>query len=105
MEFQPNPTHLLEVILVIDTLQVPGDLIRYERDSVETYLRRNGGHLAAPVSVLILEDSGLWQVGQTSSDGNALATLVARDRGLTLIHPLPGGLKASPSRDALKYHI
>ena len=97
---KPDPP--VEVILVIDTLQVPGDLIRYERDSVETFLRRNGGHLAAPVSVLTLEDGGLWQVGETSSDGNVLATLVARDRGLTLIHPLPGGLKAKPSRDALK---
>jgi hypothetical protein len=97
---KPDPA--VEVILVIDTLQVPGDLIRYERHSVETFLRRNGGHLAAPVSVLTLLDSGLWQVGQTSSDGNALASLVAHDRGLALIHPLPGGLKASPSRDALK---
>ena len=90
---KPDPP--VEVILVIDTLQVPGDLIRYERDSVETFLRRNGGHLAAPVSVLTLEDGGLWQVGETSSDGNVLATLVARDRGLTLIHHLPGGLKAN----------
>jgi hypothetical protein len=76
-----KPDPLVEVILVIDTLQVPGDLIRYERDSVETFLRRNGGHLAAPVSVLTLLDSGLWQVGQTSSDGNALASLVAMTGG------------------------
>ena len=97
---KPDPP--VEVILVIDTLQVPGDLIRYERDSVETFLRRNGGHLAAPVSVFTLLDGGLWQVGETSSDGNALATLLARNRDLALIHRLPGGLKASPSRDALK---
>jgi VWFA-related protein len=96
---KPDPP--VEVILVIDTLQVPDDLIRYERDSVETFLRRNGGNLAAPVSVLTLEDGGLWRVGETSSDGNLLATLVARDRGLTLIHSLPRGLKAKPSRDAL----
>jgi VWFA-related protein len=97
---KPDPP--VEVILVIDTLQLPGDLIRYERDSVETFLRRNGGHLAAPVSVFTLLDNGLYQVGEASSDGNVLATLVARDRALTLIHHLPGGLKANPSRDALK---
>ena len=96
---KPDPP--AKVILVIDTLQVSGDLIRYERDSVEAFLRRNGGHLAAPVSVFTLLDGGLWQVGETSSDGNVLATLVARDRGPTLIHHLPGGLKANPSRDAL----
>jgi hypothetical protein len=96
---KPDPP--VEVILVIDTLQVPGDLIRYERDSVETFLRRNGGHLAAPVSVLTLDDGSLWRVGETSSDGNILATLVARYRKLTLIHHFPGGLKANPSRDAL----
>jgi VWFA-related protein len=97
---KPDPP--VEVILVIDTLQVPGDLIRYERGSVETFLRRNGGHLAAPVSVLTLLDGGLWQMGQTSSDGNLLASLIARNRDLALIHHLPGGLKANPSRDALK---
>lgn len=97
-----KPIPPAQVILVIDTLQVPGDLIRYERDSVETFLRRNGGHLAAPVSVLTLLDDGLWQVGETSSDGNALATLVAGNRMQTLIHRLPGGLEARPSLDALK---
>ena len=97
---KPDPP--VEVILVIDTLQLPGDLIRHERDSVETFLRRNGGHLAVSVSVLTLLDGGLWQVADTSSDGNALAAQVALNRGVVLIRRFPAGLKADPSLSALQ---
>ena len=97
---KPDPP--VEVILVIDTLQLPTKVIRYERDSVETFLCRNGGHLAVPVSVLTLLDGGLWQVADTSSDGNALAAQVALNRGVGLIRRFPAGLKADPSLSALQ---
>ncbi len=97
---RPNPP--VEVILVMDTLQMPGNLILYERESVETFLRRNGGHLAAPVTIVTLVDGGLWQVGHTSSDGNALAAQVAHDKPLGLIRRFPAGLiPGLPPRNAL----
>ena len=80
---KPEPP--VEVILVIDTLEIPANLISNERISVEAFLREDGGHLAQPVSILTLTETGLWQVAETSSDGNALAAQVAHNRQLALI--------------------
>ena len=82
---KPNPP--VEVILLIDALQLPSDLILYERTSVETFLRQNGGHLAQPVSILSLVDTGLWQMAAASNDGNALAEQVAHNSKVRLIRP------------------
>ena len=62
---KPEPP--VEVILVIDTLQIPVGLASIERTSVEAFLRSNGGHLAQPVSIFTMLDTGLWQVAEPSS--------------------------------------
>jgi VWFA-related protein len=85
---KPEPP--VEVILVIDTLEIPANLISNERISVEAFLREDGGHLAQPVSILTLAETGLWQVAETSSDGNALAAQVAHNRQLALIRESRG---------------
>jgi VWFA-related protein len=107
-----NPDPPVEVILLIDALQLPSDLILYERASVETFLRQNGGHLAQPVSILSLVETGLWQVAEASSDGNALAEQVAHNSEVRLIRPFqrstpgeiprPTNFDHPPSQDALQ---
>ena len=107
---KPDPP--VEIILLIDTLQVPADLVSYERISVETFLRQNGGHLAQPVSILTLVETGLWQVAEPSNDGNALAAKVAHDSEVGLIRRFRGSLRGDkppslgltdpPSLDALQ---
>jgi len=52
----------VEVILVIDTLRMPGLLASHEREEVEKFLQRNGGRLSHPVSIFKVLDSGLWLV-------------------------------------------
>jgi len=74
---RPDPP--VEVILVIDTLHMPGMLASHERDEVDKFLRKSEGHLAHPVSIFRLRDSGLWLVADRSEDGNALATEVTHD--------------------------
>jgi hypothetical protein len=49
----------VKVILLIDTLDLPVDLARLERDAVETYLRKDGGHLTHPIAVFLLSKTGL----------------------------------------------
>ena len=96
------------VILVIDMLELPGSLISNELNSVEAFLRRNGGHLAAPVRIITLLESGLWQVAQPSRDGNALAAQVAHTTSFQLIRRFPGSppgslnLAEAPSLIALE---
>jgi VWFA-related protein len=102
----------VEVILLIDALQLPSDLISYERASLETFLRQNGGHLAQPISILSLVETGLWQVADASNDGNALAVQVAHNSELRLIRPFrrnapgeiprPTNFDDQPSQDALQ---
>lgn len=92
---RPEPP--VEVILVIDTLDIKTDLISNERNSVEAFLRKDGGHLAQPVSIFTLTESGLWQVAEASSDGNALAAQVAHNHESALIRSFRGRSATSPS--------
>ena len=84
----PDPP--VEVILVIDTLRMPGPLASRTREEVEGFLRQNGGHLAQPLSIFSLLDTGLWLVAQPSKDGNALAEAIAHDSQLRLIRKALG---------------
>lgn len=80
----------VEVILVIDTLGMPGFLASYVREEAEKFLGRNGGHLSRPVSIFKLLDSGLWLVAEPSRDGKALAEQVAHDGQLRSIRKAVG---------------
>ena len=75
---QPDPP--VRVILLIDTVKMPFDLAALEREEVERFLRRNGGHLGQPVSIFGLSDTGFWTLAQPSGDGNALAAEIASDK-------------------------
>ncbi len=80
----------VEVILVIDTLRMPGLLASHEREEVEKFLQRNDGHLTHPVSIFKLLDSGLWLVAEPSRDGKALAEQVAHDGQLHSVRKAVG---------------
>jgi VWFA-related protein len=63
----------VKIILLIDTIELPADLARDERNAVEFFLRKEGGRLPRPVSVFELTDTGLWTVAHPSSDGMTVA--------------------------------
>jgi VWFA-related protein len=69
----------VKTILLIDTIELPANLASEERNSVESYLRTNGGHLAHPVSLFLLSDTGLWTVTHPSQDGQVLAREIERN--------------------------
>jgi VWFA-related protein len=73
---RPDPP--VEVILVIDTLFLPPHLIPLAKNEVEKFLRRNNGHLAQPVSIFLLSETGLSSTPQPSTNGNVLADEIAR---------------------------
>ena len=68
------------VVLLLDTMGMAGYLEDFEREEVERFLRRNGGHMAQPIAVFGLSDKGFWTLAEPSDDGNALAAEIARDR-------------------------
>ena len=63
------------LILVIDDIDIPPqmpDLLSDDHVAVEHYLLKNGGHLARPVSVYLINDRGLWTLQHPAGDGNAM---------------------------------
>jgi len=69
---QPGPPPA-EVILLIDTVNIKTTYVDRAREEIETFLRRDGGHLAQPVSVFLFTNEGVKVLLQPSRDGNALA--------------------------------
>ena len=63
----------VKVILLIDTLDIPPELAREERQAVTYYLRKNGGQLARPTSVFLLSEAGLLTASKPSMEGSVLA--------------------------------
>ena len=64
---------LVEVILLLDTVNFGFQDVSRFRQQIAQFLRRNGGHLAIPVSVVVFNDDGMKVLLQPSTDGNALA--------------------------------
>jgi len=73
---KPDPP--VEVILLLDTANAGLLQLALTREQIEKFLRRNGGHLAQPVSILLLTDAGLRVQPRPSTDGNALVELLAQ---------------------------
>jgi hypothetical protein len=53
--------HPVNVILLIDSLRIPPELARDERNAVLFYLRKNGGSLDRPTSVYMLSEPDCGQ--------------------------------------------
>jgi VWFA-related protein len=64
---------LVEAIILLDTVNFAFQDVSRFRQQVSEFLRKNGGHLAIPVSVVVFDDGGMKVLLQPSTDGNALA--------------------------------
>ncbi len=70
----PAPAQVpVNVLIVFDTVNMPFESVSYTRGQVGAFLRQNGGHLACPVSLAFLTDTGMQMQNDATSDGNALA--------------------------------
>jgi VWFA-related protein len=61
-----------EAILLLDTMNASPQDVVIERQGIDKFLRQNGGHLALPVSLVFLADTGV-KLSKASQDGNSLA--------------------------------
>jgi VWFA-related protein len=86
---KPEPP--VEVILVLDMVNLPFQQVAFVRAEVEKFLKRNGGHLAQPVSIILFTDAGIRMQPRPSVDGNALAEIVSQIKGhISSINPAMG---------------
>jgi len=61
------------VIIVFDAVNMPFESVSYTREQVGTFLKQNGGHLAYPVSLAFMTNSGMQLQTEAGTDGNELA--------------------------------
>jgi VWFA-related protein len=71
----------VEVIIVLDAVNMPYQAVTQLRLQLQKFLRRNGGHLAQPVSVFVFASDGLQVQPAPSKDGNALAAMLDTSAG------------------------
>jgi VWFA-related protein len=76
---RPDPP--VEVILVVDELNLPFTLVAFVRSELAEFLRQNGGHLAQPLSIMLLTEEGLRIQPRPSLDGLAQLDLLSRIQG------------------------
>jgi VWFA-related protein len=83
----------VEVILVVDEVNTPFTGVAIVREQIEKFLGQNGGALALPVSVALLDDSGKIVRTPVSRDGKALiADVDQADFGLRTIRKSVTGI-------------
>ncbi len=76
----------VSVILFIDAVNTPYDLIASTRNATEKFLKSNGGALANPTAIAVLTDSGLQLPTKFSANGVELSDdLEHREIGLRQI--------------------
>lgn len=66
----------LEVLLVVDTVNVPYTVVSSMRGQIDKFLRANSGQLTSPVALAIFGDTGMQIQPGFSRDGNAEAQML-----------------------------
>ena len=80
----------VEVILLVDEVNTAFTSVATERNEIEKFLRRNGGALAQPVSMVFVSDSGTTAT-ISSRDGNAvIADMNQQQFGLRTVNRSQG---------------
>jgi VWFA-related protein len=78
----------VEVILLVDVTNTPVEVVGYERDQIEQFLRRNSGRLMQPTSLIVFDDQGVKGLPRPTRDGNQLADELKRAEATTPSVPL-----------------
>jgi VWFA-related protein len=63
----------IQTILLIDAVNVGITRLAYERSQIDQYLRKNGGKLPQPITLVVLTDTGVKITPEPTQDGNAVA--------------------------------
>lgn len=87
---KPDPP--VEVILLLDTLNLPFQQVAFVRGEIEEFLRQNDGRLNQPLTLILLTDAGIRFQPRPSTDGKAIASVVDGIKGsVSMINPAMGG--------------
>lgn len=60
------------IVIVLDAVNLPYSQVSFARQQLEQFFSSNGGHLAQPTTLAVLQDAGLQIQPNLTTDGNAL---------------------------------
>ena len=87
---KPDPP--VEIILLIDTANLPFQQVAFVLGEIDKFLRQNGGNLRQPLSLILLTETGIKVQPRPSLDGNAIAKVLKGISGhISFINPAMGG--------------
>jgi len=96
-----GPQAAIEVVVLVDTINADVTTVTFERAQIDKFFKADGGRLAYPTSLAIVDDSGLRMGDTPTKDGNLLSAALAQsDLGLRTIHKDTG-----VSNDADRAHL
>ena len=93
----------VRVVLLIDVANTSLRVVGNERYQIENFLRRNGGRLAQPTSLLIFDDYGVKGQPQPTTDGNRLADEL--NRAESTMHSMLLTEQTEPNRTTLSLNV
>ncbi|HEV2578845.1 MAG TPA: VWA domain-containing protein [Acidobacteriaceae bacterium] len=70
--FQALSATPTSIVIVLDAVNLPYSEVSYARQQLEQFLSSNGGHLAQPTTLAVLQDRGMQIQPGFTTDGNAL---------------------------------
>jgi VWFA-related protein len=86
----------VEVVLLVDVANTDLRVVGNERYQIESFLRRDGGRLAQPTSLMVFDDRGVKGLPQPTKDGNRLADDL--NKAETTVHTVPFTIEHDPDR-------
>jgi VWFA-related protein len=87
-----------QVVLVIDEVNTPFVAVGVERIQLHNFLTQNQGHLALPVTIALVTDTGVKQMNHPSTDGNALDAQLQQEQGSLRAITRSGGFYGGADR-------
>jgi VWFA-related protein len=66
----------VEVIVLIDAVNTPYEMVSYARDQTEKFLKANEGTLSHPTTIAVLTDQGVQVTSGFSTNGNSLSDVL-----------------------------
>lgn len=66
------------IVIVLDAVNLPYSEVSFARQQLARFFSSNGGHLAQPTALAVLQDSGLQMQPVFTTDGNALRSTLDR---------------------------
>ena len=87
---KPDPP--VEIILVIDTANLPFQQVAFVRGEIDGFLHQYGGKLRQPLSLILLTETNIKVQPRPSLDGNAIAKVASGiNAHISTINPAMGG--------------